>query len=141
MIDRRQLVLTGTAAAVLAPFAARAQAPEDAGLAALLDAFLKEDLRRRPETATLLGLDVGADADLRSRLSDGSAAGLAARKDLNADQLSRLAALDRGALSAAGKVNYDTVLYTRRSAAAVQAFEFGGSGFGPSPYIVSQLTG
>jgi uncharacterized protein (DUF885 family) len=141
MLDRRNLMLTGAATAVLAPFGADAQASEDARLGALLDVFFQEGLRRRPERATQLGVDVGANADLRSRLSDGSPAGLAADKAQNADQLRRLAAIDRSGLSAMAKVNYDTLLYTRRSTAAVQAFDFGGSGFGPSPYIVSQLTG
>jgi uncharacterized protein (DUF885 family) len=141
MLNRRDLVLTGASAAVLAPLAARAQSAEDARLNTLFDSFLQEDLRRRPETATLLGLDTGANAELRRKLTDGSPAGLAAAKALNADQLRRLAAVDRNALSDSGKVNYDTVLYTRRSTAAVQVFDFGGSGFGPSPYVVSQLTG
>jgi uncharacterized protein (DUF885 family) len=120
-----------------------AQTPEtpDARLSALFDVFFAEDLRRRPEGATQLGLDTGANADLRSRLSDNSAAGIAAAKTLNQSQLARLTAIDRAALSPAGKVNYDTVLYTRRSAAAIQAFDFGGFGYGPSPYVVSQLTG
>lgn len=141
MLNRRDLILAGTSAAALVPFAAVAESAEDARLAALFDGFFQEDLRRRPESATQLGLDVGANADLRSKLSDGSAAGFAAAKTLTADQLRRLDAIDRGALSATGKVNHDTVLYTRRSTAAVQAFDFGGMGFGPSPYVVSQLTG
>ena len=33
------------------------------------------------------------------------------------------------------------MLYTRQSSAAVMAFDFGGLSFGPSPYVVSQLTG
>jgi uncharacterized protein (DUF885 family) len=141
MLNRRGLMLSGASAAVLVPVAAASQTSEDARLAALFDAFVQEDLKRRPESATQLGLDVGANADLRGKLTDRSAAGLAAAKALNADQLRRLSAIARGALSPAGKVNYDTVLYTRRSTAAVQAFNFGGTGFGPSPYVVSQLTG
>ena len=142
MLNRRDLILTGAAAAALAPLAdAAAETPEDGRLAALFDAFVQEDLRRRPEAATLLALDTGVNADLRGKLTDGSAAGLAQAKALNTDQLRRLATIDRGALSPAGKVNHDTVLYTRRSAASVQAFDFGGTGFGPSPYVVSQLTG
>ena len=33
------------------------------------------------------------------------------------------------------------MLYTRRSSAAIQAFDYGGQSYGPSPYAVSQLTG
>ncbi|MGD0867864.1 MAG: DUF885 family protein, partial [Rhizomicrobium sp.] len=94
-----------------------------------------------PESATLLGLDTGQNADLRSKLRDESAAGIAAAKALNADQLRRLKAFDAGALAGMDRVNYDTVLYTRESNAAVMAFDFGGTSFGPSPYVVSQLTG
>ena len=141
MLNRRDVLLTATAAALAPLGAARAQATEDARLNALFDAFFAEDLRRRPESATQLGLDKGPNADLKSRLGDNSPAGLAAAKAANADQLRRLAAIDRGLLSVAAKVNYDTVAYTRRSTAAVQAFDFGGSGFGPSPYVVSQITG
>jgi uncharacterized protein (DUF885 family) len=147
MPNRRELILAGVAAAALAPCGVRATSdtrgltPDDARLSALLDAVFQETLRLHPETATLLGLDTGENADLRSKLSDGSSAGLAAARVLNADQLRRLEAIDRGALSQASKVDHDTVLYTRRSTAAVQAFGFGGTGFGPSPYVVSQLTG
>jgi len=141
MIDRRDLILATASAAALVPLRATAQASEDTNLTALFDAFFREDLQRRPESATQLGLDVGVDADLRAELSDNSTAGLAAAKAANADQLRRLTAIDRGALSATGKVNFDTVLYTRRSTAAVTAFDFGGAGFGPSPYVVSQITG
>ena len=60
---------------------------------------------------------------------------------MTADQLARMARIDRAALSADGKLNYDTVLYTRRSSASIQAFDYGGQSYGPSPYAVSQLTG
>lgn len=140
MLSRRAFAISTASAAVLAPLAAaRAQAPQDAALAALLDAFFQEDLRASPQSATQLGLDKGANADLRSRLRDESAAGIAAAKALNADQLRRLSAIDRAALSPQDKVSYDTVLYTRQSSAALMAFDFGGGG--GSPYVVSQQTG
>ncbi|MDQ2859916.1 MAG: DUF885 family protein [Pseudomonadota bacterium] len=142
MLNRRELTLSAASVAVLAPWAgAHAQASEDARLVALFDVLFQESLRQNPEGATQLGLDIGANADLKAKLRDESAAGIAAAKALNTDQLRRLEAVDRGALSAAGKVNLDTVLYTRRSTAAVMAFDFGGTSFGPSPYVVSQLTG
>ncbi|HEX2592489.1 MAG TPA: DUF885 family protein [Rhizomicrobium sp.] len=143
MLDRRQLL--GTAAAAAATLAlqkpALAESDEASKLNALFDAFFQENLRLNPEGATLLGLDKGANADLRSKLSDESAAGVAAEKALNTDQLARLKTIDRAKLSGLDRVNYDTVLYTRESNAGVQAFDFGGMGHGPSPYVVSQLTG
>ncbi len=143
MFDRRQLLLA-TVAAVSTPAAlAHAEAPSnaDAALDGLFDRFMQEGLQQRPENATQLGLDKGDLAPLKSRLSDESAAGRAARKALNAGQLARMKAVDRSGLSPAGQVNYDTILYTRDSAARIFAFDFGGSSYGPSPYAISQLTG
>ena len=146
MLNRRALLVSAAATGSLAPWAVRAQPPAqavspDATLASLLDTLFQEDLHHRPESATQLGLDVGPNAGLKSRLSDNSTHGIAAAKALTLDQLGRLQAIDRSALSDAAKVDLDTLLYTRRSSAAVQAFDFGGFGYGPSPYVVSQLTG
>ena len=143
MLDRRQLLSStaATLAATALSWVARADTPPDPKLAALFDAFFLEALRRNPESATQLGLDKGANADLRSKLRDESEAGIAAAKAQNAAQLARLKAFDTTGLSPADRLNYDTVLYTRKSAAKVMAFDFGGSAFGPSPYVVSQLTG
>jgi uncharacterized protein (DUF885 family) len=143
MLNRREL-LSSTASLVVAsslPFGALADAPPPSPLNKLFDDFFQENLHLNPESATLLGLDTGPNADLKSRLRDESASGIAATKALNADQLRRLKAIDPGTLTGMDKVNYDTVLYTRESAAAVMAFDFGGTSFGPSPYVVSQLTG
>lgn len=148
MFDRRQFLLASASVAVLAGLPAWAQAPApsaggaaDPAFGALLDAFFNETLQLHPESATQLGLDKGDKAGLRSRLSDASDAGRAAEKAQTQDQIRRLLAVDRAALSPADQVSYDVVLYTRRSAEAVQRFDYGGSSFGPSPYVVSQLTG
>ncbi|HEY2179544.1 MAG TPA: DUF885 family protein [Caulobacteraceae bacterium] len=142
MTLNRRDVLVATGAAALAPAVpALAQESEDARLAALFDAFFQEGLRRNPEGATQLGFDKGPNADLKSRLRDESLAGRAADKALNADQRRRLASIDRARLSPDAKVNYDTVAYTRASAAALMDFDYGGGGFGAAPYVISQLTG
>ena len=144
MPTRRDL-LGGVAAAGFSTGLARAQTAStetsDATLHRLFDQLFQEDLRLRPESATQLGLDKGANADLRFKLSDQSAAGIAATKALTSSQLAALRAVDRNRLSPAGQVDYDTVLYTRRSSASLQQFDFGGTSYGPSPYTVSQLTG
>lgn len=103
--------------------------------------MFQQGLQLHPESATLLGFDKGANVDLKARLSDESDVGRAANRAATQADLAALAKIDRAALSEADRIDYDTVLYTRRSAAAVQAFDFGGSSFGPSPYAVSQLTG
>lgn len=145
MIDRRAFLRTSTAAGAAAAMpgwarAAIAATPSPA-LRALFDRMFAASLRLRPEGATQLGLDKGANADLRGKLSDQSAAGRAVSRALTRSNLAALAEIDRRSLSENDRIDYDTVLYTQKSAAAVQAFDFGGSSFGPSPYVVSQLTG
>ena len=139
MLNRRALLLTTAAAG--AASALPAFAAEPSSLDKLFDDLFQEGLRQRPESATQLGLDKGANADLRAKLSDDSDKGRAATRALTADQLRRLKAIDRAKLSPADRINYDTVVYTRESQARVQGFDFGGNSYGPSPYVVSQLTG
>ena len=144
MLDRRQLLST---AAALVPLAVIRPAfgadSEAAKLNALFDAFFQEGLRQSPEQATLLGLDTGANADLRGKLRDESAAGIDRAKALTADQLSRLKTVNAGQLGGMDRVNYDTVFYTLDSRAAMNAFDYGGAGGGGgvSPYVISQQTG
>jgi uncharacterized protein (DUF885 family) len=144
MHSRRELIMAGACAASLSPMngaAAETLSPEGAKLNALFDDFFREGLRRSPEGATQLGLDKGPNADLKSKLSDESSAGIAAGRALTLSQFNRLKTINRAALTAAEKVNYDTVYYTRDTGVRVAKFDFGGGGFGPGPYVVSQLTG
>ena len=144
MLDRRQLL--GSAAALgtlaIASPAFAAQAP-DGRLNALFDAIFQENLRQNPEQATQLGLDKEGNAALRGKLRDESAEGIASAKALTAGQLGRLKAIDAKTLGGMDRVNYDTVLYTLESRAAMNAFEYGGAGGGGgvSPYVISQQTG
>ena len=142
MIDRRHF-LGGTAAMAVAAQseAIVAQDTPSAKLTALFDTLVQEQLRRGPEGATNLGLDTGPNADLRSKLSDQSPAGIAAAKAATKADLTRLEAIDTATLSPEERIDLESILYTRRSAQAVQAFDFGGSSYGPSPYVVSQLSG
>jgi uncharacterized protein (DUF885 family) len=138
---RREMMAGGAAIGALALLPGGAGAATPTPLATLFDDLVQAQLRRGPEGATLLGLDTGANADLRGRLSCQSAAGRAALKTATAAEVRRLAAVDRAALSPAERIDLDCVLWSRRSAAEVQAFDFGGSGYSPSPYVVSQQTG
>lgn len=140
----RRAVLAGTmlgGAVSLVPGLAQAAETPATPLSRLFDELVQAQLRRNPEGATSLGLDTGANADLRAKLSDQSAAGIAAAKAQTRAELAQLAAIDRAGLSPAERIDLDCVVYTRRSAAAVQAFDFGGTSYGPSPYVVSQLSG
>jgi len=145
LLDRRAFLQTSAAsAAALAlpvPLLAQPAPGRSPALARLFDALFQEQLRLRPESATQLGLDKGPNADLRAKLSDASPAGRAAAKAQTQDQLRRLVAIDPGTLSPADRLDWETVVYTRRASAEVQRFDFGGFGYGPSPYVVSQLTG
>src|SRR4051812_35314696 len=143
MLDRRSfLQATAAGGAILAFPVFAAPAPGRCpGLAKLFAALFQEQLRLRPESATQLGLDKGANADLRGKLSDLGPAGRAAAKAQTQDQLRRLLRIDPASLSPADRLDWETIVYTRRSAADVQRFDFGGFGYGPSPYVVSQLTG
>lgn len=144
MVDRRTVLLYSVAAGAAAALPALARngaRDSNASLDRLFAAFFEENLRLHPERATQLGFDKGSNAALKSRLSDESAAGIAANKAATQGQLRRLHAIDRSQLATADRLNYDVVLYTLDSAAALQRFDFGGSSYGPSPYVVSQLTG
>src|SRR4051812_40952951 len=95
MITRRNLMCSSaaaTAAAFLSPAKAAAGTPGE--LNQLFDTLFLERLRDAPERATILGLDTGANADLKAKLGDGSAEGRARTKALTTDQLRRVQAFD-----------------------------------------------
>ena len=151
MIDRRFLLgsAAAAAAAALSPSLAAAQPPaakvsdpaEAARLKALMDAFMAEDLRLDPETATSLGLDTGELAWTKSEFGDASLAGHARAKALTASQLERLRKIRRDALGGMDGVDYDAVEAPLAvTEEANRRFAYGGSG-AESPYVLSQITG
>ena len=83
MLDRRAFILSATAlgATVALPdWAEAAGSTPSPELRALFDRMFHDSLRLRPEAATQLGLDKGADADLRARLSNEGDSGRAAAR-------------------------------------------------------------
>jgi len=143
MIDRRRLVVSTAAAAALpmGAMAAEPASPEAARLNALMDDFVQRNLRRSPETATGLGLDVGPLAGEKYLLDDRSLAASAADKAENFKRQKELAAIDRRRLTGMDAVNYDTLAYVQDiQAEADRQFNYGGSGSG-APYILTQLSG
>lgn len=139
--NRRELLGGSAAAGALALLPGEAPAAPATPLSTLFDDLVQAQLRRSPEGATQLGLDTGVNADLRAKLSDESDTARAANKARTRAELTRLEAVDGRALSPDERIDLACVLYTRRSAVAVQQFAYGGSGYGPSPYVVSQQTG
>jgi len=142
-VDRRSF-LGGVSAASLAialPAMAR-PANADARLRALLDRFFYDRLAMDPEGATRLGLDTGARAALKSRLSDGSARGVAAELARSKRELAELRAIDSGALSPAAKLDQQIIAYQlERGIAGGERFTYGASLGRYAPYILSQLSG
>ena len=152
MLNRRRLMMGAGAVSALASLptfalakaAVAALAPSDpaevAKLNALMDALMARQLRRGPEGATSLGLDVGELAWTKSALSDTSLAALAEDKAINTDELKQIHAIDRSKLTGMDAVNYDTVEFTRAIQEEGNRFPYGGQGSG-APYMLSQLTG
>jgi len=141
-LDRRAFLATTAAGALAAAAPALAQGSEDARLKTLLDAMFEEMVDDSPERATSLGLDKGARAALKSRLDDYSEAGRVKRLGQTRARVAALKAIDRNALSAASKVDLDTVLYGQENALeAGERFSFGSVGGRFSPYVISQQTG
>ncbi|MDE2266790.1 MAG: DUF885 family protein [Alphaproteobacteria bacterium] len=147
MLDRRSVLRSGTALTLLA-VSGEALAktstpanPEAAKLNALFDTFMSEILDRSPEFVTSLGLDTGNRAYQKSMLGSRSLAEVAALKQLNTSQLTRLRAINRGALSGMDAVNYDAVLYgVQQQEDSDKRFQYGAIGAG-APYVLTQLTG
>lgn len=113
-LSRRSFVVSAGAAAA---FTARpglsfaASVGEDAKLDVLFTRIFNDQLLLSPEEATSLGLDKGAMAILRSRLSDESAAGREASIAQTRTAIADLARIEDKALSSAMKVNLDVVRY------------------------------
>ncbi|KQY34367.1 hypothetical protein ASD38_21760 [Caulobacter sp. Root487D2Y] len=147
-MTRRHLLATSTAAASLAPFAAafaaQAGSPAagpvaDAKLAALLDRFVEQMLTDSPETATSLGLDKGARAGLKSRLSGASTADRRAQVAAAADRVKRLSAIDPKSLNPHDLTIRDTVLAAQTLTVEGGAFSYGVDY--ANPYVVTQQSG
>ncbi|MDB5444825.1 MAG: hypothetical protein JWQ97_142 [Phenylobacterium sp.] len=159
MLSRRNLLLTAAGSMALAGCATATPGPApvasgpprpaypppppapSAQLTTALDQFFTEALAQSPQFVTSLGLDHGEHADAKSKLDDQSLAKLEHDRALNADQLRRLKAVDRGQLSGMPAVNYDAVVFAlENTAESDRRFPYGGQGAG-SPYVISQLTG
>jgi uncharacterized protein (DUF885 family) len=148
MLDRREMLMTGTATAALSALVSRtvaaapaAKADVSKNLNAMFDTFVNEQLDHAPEGVTQLGLDVGKRAHQRSELGDRSLAEVARVQAFSENELKRLEAVDRSTLEDKDAISYDVVLYEmQQQVDAGRKYRFAGGNL-QAPYVVSQLTG
>ena len=147
MIDRRRLMFTAAAGAGLAACGqALAQTPAaaasaSAALTSLMNGIVQTFLLSSPETLTGLGMDKGPMAAMKSRLDDRSQAKIDADRAVFRGQMDQLKAIDRGTLPETEGVYHDTLSFFGETQIMGERFAYGGGGFGPAPYTISQLTG
>ncbi|HEV2567801.1 DUF885 domain-containing protein [Sphingomonas sp.] len=147
-VSRRDLMLSSAAVAALSTMSGRAIAAAastaDAQASRVLDSITDQMLRDFPESATGLGIDKGARAGLKARLTDSSAAGkreVAAHLRAGLEQLKPLP-LDR--LSPTMRTNVEVVRTAFELALDGFAFPYGDvavGGYRNSPYVVIQNVG
>jgi uncharacterized protein (DUF885 family) len=126
-MDRRQFVAAsgGALAVSLLPRAAFAQAPAgDAPINKLFETIFQTNLQHSPELATSLGLDKGANAVLKAKLSPNTAAERAASLARTRNAMAALRKINPAGLSPAARLNRDVVLYQLETR-SVPASRFG----------------
>ncbi len=153
MTTSRREFIAGTGAALaalsgLAACAKRSPAVQAVDSEALLSEVGEEMLADYPENATALGIDTGARAPLKARLTDRSAAGQAAIAKRVAARLARMKAVDAAALSEAARIDLDVVRTAHETAVEGFAFPYGDVAtlnqnwsWRNAPYVVTQNTG
>jgi uncharacterized protein (DUF885 family) len=151
MNSNRREFIAGTSAALaalsgLTACARREPAPKD--VENPLPGIADELLADYPENATGLGIDTGARAALKAKLSDRSAAGQEAIAKRVAARLERLKGVDASALDEAARIDLDVVTTAHETAAEGFKFPYGdvallnqGFSYRNAPYVVAQNTG
>ena len=149
MISRREAV-AGLAAGVALPllvsipaFAQGAPAG-DAAATALLESMADNLLAHSPESATSLGIDKGARAALRSRLSERSGIGQARLFDTLRADLARANAINTAGLSHATRTSVEVVRSAYSTALEGFMLPYGDvavGGWRNTPYVVIQNVG
>lgn len=155
MLDRRHLLLTA-AAAGLAAGAPKSSggghnaahvAPGDAALNRYFDQVSEHVLATSPEGATGLGLDTGARAALKSKLSDASMAHVHEDRVWCRAGLAKLASFPDAGLSPGARLNKAVVAYAFAIGRDAAPFDYGENTLGSAmsesagPYVVSQQGG
>lgn len=153
ILSRRQtLAALGAGAAALAlpactnkALSATAVGPlDEAGAKALLDSIAERLLALSPESATSLGVDTGAQAALRGKLADRSAAGQAAIASTLREDIARIRAADTSQLSYATRTSLAVVESAYQTSLDGFALPYGDitvGGWRNTPYVVIQNVG
>jgi uncharacterized protein (DUF885 family) len=116
----------------------------EAGAKALLDSIADRLLALSPESATSLGVDVGAQAALRGKLADRSAAGQAAIASTLKEDIARIRAADTSQLSYATRTSLAVVESAYQTSLDGFALPYGDitvGGWRNTPYVVIQNVG
>jgi uncharacterized protein (DUF885 family) len=119
-------------------------AANEAAAAALLEEVANNLLRHFPESATSLGIDVGARAALRSQLGDRSSAGVQRLAGELRGDLARVNAMNVDSLSHATRTTFEVVRSAYATALEGLAFPYGDvpvGGWRITPYVVIQNVG
>jgi uncharacterized protein (DUF885 family) len=145
---RRDFIVGTGAALAVANLPVRADSAADSAAEKVLAEFAEEMMVDYPESATALGVDTGARAALKARLTDRSAAGQAAIAQRVAKRLQRAKAIDTSRLDQATRIDVDVMRTAHEFAMEGFAFPYGDTAILNSswswrnaPYVVAQNTG
>jgi uncharacterized protein (DUF885 family) len=142
LLSRRTFLLSSAAAGLAActrtPPAGPAGTSAAAAARAVYDAAFEQMLAIAPETATALGLDTGARAGLKHRLTDRARWGRIGWWAPLIEALPRLRAIDADALPLRERAWRDTAIWYAERAAESRSIPYGG---GQTPYVITQLYG
>ncbi|MBN8849786.1 MULTISPECIES: DUF885 family protein [unclassified Sphingomonas] len=141
-MDRRTFLASSSAASALAlvPGALRAQsAAGDAKLNATFDRVMARMLPEMPSLATVLGMDKGANAPLKHKLEDNSAAGRVRLQRMLKQAIADITAVPPATLSPGAKLDREVVLYSL-NAQAIPQDRFGLDSV-QRPYLIFQQGG
>src|ERR1700744_5773400 len=136
----RRALLGSAAAVALFPLAARASTVADilsegdgaagppipsGAVSSLLADIAEAMLSEYPENASFRGVDTGARAPLKHRLTDRSDDGAGRRAAACAERLTRLKAVDRKTLTGEEAIGYDCALIAHQQALDGSKFGYG----------------
>jgi len=150
--SRRDFIVGAGSALAAANLPARADSSTavtgDAAAEKLLAEFAEELMVAYPENATSLGVDNGARAALKARLTDRSAAGQAAIARQVKQRIERVKSIDTASLGDAARIDVDVMRTADEFAAEGFAFPYGDTAilntnwsWRNAPYVVAQNTG